>query len=289
MPRDAKLTLPRGHGIRTGRLPDPGRFADPWLPGAGVARPSAALVVAPPLQRSKSLSLRRFQLSEASERTVADTLAEPPSSAFTAARPQSRASAKSFDNDSGHRRKPPIAIITAVEPDGCEEVQAWPPLEQALEQQQQQQRPTAAPPSVMHRSASDGHGFRPPYITNHGASPSGRLSWRHDPGSQASRKAVCFGMSPKASPHAITPYAQVYGMHPRFFDFDRKGRMQLTDDGVAEELRQLEQEQQDSPMTLASLASTPRQSSTTHGTSNFATSQAMIQTAVQAVVAEQPN
>jgi len=35
----------------------------------------------------------------------------------------------------------------------------------------------------------------------------------------------------------ITPYSEVYGIHPRFFDFDQSGGMQLTDKGVAEELR----------------------------------------------------
>jgi hypothetical protein len=39
------------------------------------------------------------------------------------------------------------------------------------------------------------------------------------------------------SEHVITPYSQIYGRHPRFFDFDRKGGMQLTDEGVAEEIR----------------------------------------------------
>jgi hypothetical protein len=44
-----------------------------------------------------------------------------------------------------------------------------------------------------------------------------------------------------SSEHEITPYSQIYGTHPRFFDFDRKGRMQQTDEGVAEELRMAEE------------------------------------------------
>jgi len=43
------------------------------------------------------------------------------------------------------------------------------------------------------------------------------------------------------SQHVITPYSQVYGRHPRLFDFDRRGGMQLTDEGVAEELRMAEE------------------------------------------------
>jgi len=39
------------------------------------------------------------------------------------------------------------------------------------------------------------------------------------------------------SEHVITPYSQVYGMHPSFFDFDQNGGMQLTDEGVAEKRR----------------------------------------------------
>mmetsp|Transcript_87998 Transcript_87998/g.247284 ORF Transcript_87998/g.247284 Transcript_87998/m.247284 type:complete len:272 (-) Transcript_87998:203-1018(-) len=55
------------------------------------------------------------------------------------------------------------------------------------------------------------------------------------------RRRVCFCPTPKNSTHPVTtPYARIYGQHPAFFDFDRYGRMQLNDRGVAEETRQLE-------------------------------------------------
>mmetsp|Transcript_49436 Transcript_49436/g.87053 ORF Transcript_49436/g.87053 Transcript_49436/m.87053 type:complete len:177 (+) Transcript_49436:164-694(+) len=53
---------------------------------------------------------------------------------------------------------------------------------------------------------------------------------------QALRRRVCFCPSPKNTTHPITPYSKVYGMHPTYFDFDRRGRMQLTDEGVAKEM-----------------------------------------------------
>mmetsp|Transcript_138902 Transcript_138902/g.276970 ORF Transcript_138902/g.276970 Transcript_138902/m.276970 type:complete len:286 (-) Transcript_138902:261-1118(-) len=55
-------------------------------------------------------------------------------------------------------------------------------------------------------------------------------------------KHVSFSAAVANSEHAITPYSEVYGRHPRFFDFDRKGGMQLTDEGVAEELLEEEEE-----------------------------------------------
>lgn len=53
------------------------------------------------------------------------------------------------------------------------------------------------------------------------------------------------------SNHAITPYGQVYGQHPRFFEFDRLGRMQPTSAGIMEELR-AQEENDDVPETLSS-------------------------------------
>lgn len=53
---------------------------------------------------------------------------------------------------------------------------------------------------------------------------------------QALRRRVCFCPTPKNTSHPITPYSKVYGMHPTYFDFDRRGRMQLTDEGVAKEM-----------------------------------------------------
>lgn len=54
---------------------------------------------------------------------------------------------------------------------------------------------------------------------------------------QAMRRRVCFCPTPMNSQHAVTPYAIKYGQHPSLFHFDRKGQMQLSDKGVAEELR----------------------------------------------------
>mmetsp|Transcript_62001 Transcript_62001/g.199914 ORF Transcript_62001/g.199914 Transcript_62001/m.199914 type:complete len:256 (+) Transcript_62001:87-854(+) len=58
---------------------------------------------------------------------------------------------------------------------------------------------------------------------------------------QAMRRRVCFCPTPKNTQHVVTPYGQIYGQHPKFFDFDRKGQMQLNDAGIAEELRRQEQ------------------------------------------------
>lgn len=52
------------------------------------------------------------------------------------------------------------------------------------------------------------------------------------------KPAVKFVATPNNSFRVITPYSKVYGQHPSFFDFNRRGEMQLTDLGVADELRQ---------------------------------------------------
>lgn len=49
-------------------------------------------------------------------------------------------------------------------------------------------------------------------------------------------KRVKFRMS-RVSARFVTPYAKVYGMHPRFFQYNRKGEMELTDAGIAEEMK----------------------------------------------------
>jgi hypothetical protein len=58
---------------------------------------------------------------------------------------------------------------------------------------------------------------------------------------QAMRRRVYFCPTPQNSSHVVTPYGKKYGMHPAFFDFDRRGEMQLTDAGVVDEMRQQEE------------------------------------------------
>jgi len=49
----------------------------------------------------------------------------------------------------------------------------------------------------------------------------------------ASKKTVTFDSTPKRNTyHDVTPYANVYGLHPRFFHFDRKGQMAPTDEAI---------------------------------------------------------
>merc|ERR1711862_640089 len=42
-------------------------------------------------------------------------------------------------------------------------------------------------------------------------------------------KRQVFFLSKMSVHDVVTPYSMMYGVHPSFFDFDRKGRMQLTD------------------------------------------------------------
>jgi len=48
------------------------------------------------------------------------------------------------------------------------------------------------------------------------------------------RKQVTFAASPVVSSTEVTPYAQIYGIHPRFFDFDRSGSIAFTPEGAME-------------------------------------------------------
>lgn len=52
------------------------------------------------------------------------------------------------------------------------------------------------------------------------------------------RSVVQFVPTPNNSFRVITPYSKVYGQHPDFFEFNRKGQMELNDLGIANELRQ---------------------------------------------------
>jgi len=40
--------------------------------------------------------------------------------------------------------------------------------------------------------------------------------------------------------YPVTPYAKKYGIHPNFFHYNRRGEMELNDEGIAEEMRQQE-------------------------------------------------
>jgi len=44
----------------------------------------------------------------------------------------------------------------------------------------------------------------------------------------------------RVSMHPVASYKDYYGMHPHHFDFDRKGEMRLTDEGIAHEMRKQE-------------------------------------------------
>lgn len=52
-------------------------------------------------------------------------------------------------------------------------------------------------------------------------------------GTRAATPFVAFRRN--ISEHFVQPYAEIYGMHPDFFEFNRRGEMQLTDEGIAQE------------------------------------------------------
>lgn len=58
-----------------------------------------------------------------------------------------------------------------------------------------------------------------------------------DAAGQAIRRRVNFCPTPNNTSHDVTPYGRKYGKHPKFFNFDRKGEMQLTNQGVIQEMR----------------------------------------------------
>mmetsp|Transcript_180565 Transcript_180565/g.572895 ORF Transcript_180565/g.572895 Transcript_180565/m.572895 type:complete len:116 (-) Transcript_180565:179-526(-) len=57
---------------------------------------------------------------------------------------------------------------------------------------------------------------------------------------QAMRRRVNFCPTPMNTSYAVTPYAVKYGKHPKCFDFNRKGEMQLNDRGVMEEMEEMQ-------------------------------------------------
>lgn len=61
-----------------------------------------------------------------------------------------------------------------------------------------------------------------------------------DAAGQAMRRRVYFCPTPQNTTHNVTPYGKKYGKHPSFFDFNRKGEMQLTDAGIAAEMEEQE-------------------------------------------------
>lgn len=65
-------------------------------------------------------------------------------------------------------------------------------------------------------------------------SPGPRLSQR---ATAMLRRRVTFCPTPSNTSHVVTPYAAVYGQHPKLFDFNRKGEMELSNAGIADEMR----------------------------------------------------
>jgi len=57
---------------------------------------------------------------------------------------------------------------------------------------------------------------------------------------QAMRRRVHFCPTPLNTSYVVTPYAVKYGKHPKCFDFNRKGEMQLNDMGVMEEMEEMQ-------------------------------------------------
>lgn len=53
------------------------------------------------------------------------------------------------------------------------------------------------------------------------------------------KRRVSFSPPSLDSAHEVTPYARKYGVHPRFFEFDRRGEMRLTDAGIVEDIRRV--------------------------------------------------
>eukprot|EP00929_Paragymnodinium_shiwhaense_P036075 TRINITY_DN19385_c0_g1_i1.p2 TRINITY_DN19385_c0_g1~~TRINITY_DN19385_c0_g1_i1.p2 ORF type:complete len:209 (+),score=33.83 TRINITY_DN19385_c0_g1_i1:105-731(+) len=99
----------------------------------------------------------------------------------------------------------------------------------------------AAGPTLALRPGSSGKAAMEKLV---GTAGSRRNSFASQPSPHAAtmlRRRVVFCPTPMNSTHAITPYANVYGKHPRYFDFDRKGEMRLNDAGLYEEMRQREQ------------------------------------------------
>ncbi|CAK0908613.1 unnamed protein product [Prorocentrum cordatum] len=54
-------------------------------------------------------------------------------------------------------------------------------------------------------------------------------------------KRVLFLPCLVSSTHEVTPYAQKYGIHPRFFVFEKNGDKRLTDSGIKEDIKRIEQ------------------------------------------------
>mmetsp|Transcript_25774 Transcript_25774/g.47109 ORF Transcript_25774/g.47109 Transcript_25774/m.47109 type:complete len:160 (+) Transcript_25774:91-570(+) len=62
--------------------------------------------------------------------------------------------------------------------------------------------------------------------------PADHRSYTPPPGERpAGSRRVSFAHTPVTACVEITPYSQVYGLHPTAFEFDRAGRMQLVNAG----------------------------------------------------------
>ncbi|CAK0831959.1 unnamed protein product, partial [Prorocentrum cordatum] len=125
---------------------------------------------------------------------------------------------------------------------------------------------TMIPSCLKSRRASvEDSGIRPPRVRKTGSMPVGLTSPEKDScaspaGLPCLRRAktisgdeqerglrrkprgsrVCFPSCFLSSTHDVTPYAEKYGVHPRFFEFDRQGNKRLTDSGIMEDIRRAE-------------------------------------------------
>jgi len=71
--------------------------------------------------------------------------------------------------------------------------------------------------------------------------PPGATGEVQEPGERPKSRARRVSFSPLLpnSTHDVTPYAKKYGVHPSFFDFDKRGEMRLTDSGIMEDIRRM--------------------------------------------------
>lgn len=65
----------------------------------------------------------------------------------------------------------------------------------------------------------------------------GQTTGRSARAQEPQRRRVFFCPISEADIHHVTPYSSYYGVDPKFFEFDRKGKMRLTDEGIVEAFR----------------------------------------------------
>ncbi|CAK0817073.1 unnamed protein product [Prorocentrum cordatum] len=74
-----------------------------------------------------------------------------------------------------------------------------------------------------------------------GGAPRGRSARGRSAGApEPTRERVCFRPVAEADVHHVPAYSSYYGVDPRLFEFDRKGMMRLTDEGIVEAFRRKE-------------------------------------------------